>query len=133
MTQPMDELPEDVLKHSYSWGYCQLDLFGPMLCRGDVNPRTTKKMWGMLIEDTNSGAVYIDVVDDYSAHAVIMTLSRFGNLRGWPGVISSDPGSQLESAGGILMQWWHGMEDSLRQFGTSKNFEWKLSTADSPW
>ena len=62
-----------------------------------------------------------------------MTLSRFGNLRGWPGVINSDPGSQLESASGILMQWWHGMEDSLRQFGASKNFEWKLSPADSPW
>ena len=48
------------------------------------------------LSNVNSGAVYLDVVDDYSAHAVIMTLSRFGNIRGWPGVISSDPGSQLQ-------------------------------------
>ena len=133
MTQPMGELPEDLLRHAYAWGYCQLDLFGPMMCRSDVISRASKKVWGMIIEDVNSGAVYLDVVDDYSAHAVIMTLSRFGNLRGWPGVISSDPGSQLESASGILMQWWHGMEKPLSEFGTSKNFEWKLSPADSPW
>ena len=76
---------------------------------------------------------YIDVVDDYSAHAVIRTLSRFGNLRGWPNVISSDPGSQLQSASGILSNWWNEMQLPLREFGTANNFEWKVSPPDSPW
>ena len=129
----MGELPEDLLKLLHAWGFCQIDLFGPIICCGDVNARMSKKIWGILIEDVNSGAVYIDVVDDYSAHAVIMALSRFGNLRGWPSVISSDPGSQLESAGGILMQWWHTMKQPLQEFASSKNFEWRLSPADSPW
>ena len=119
----MGELPEDLLKLLHAWGFCQIDLFGPMICCGDVNARMSKKIWGILIEDVNSGAVYIDVVDDYSAHAVIMALSRFGNLRVWPSVISSDPGSQLESAGGILMQWWQTMKQPLQQFASSKNFE----------
>ena len=86
-----------------------------------------------MIEDCNSGAVYIDIVQDYSASAVLMTLKRFGSLRGWPGVISTDPGSQLESASGILNQWWKSMKRALREFGSSKNFEWKISPPDSPW
>ena len=87
----------------------------------------------MVIEDSNSGAVYIDVVQDYSTPAVLMTLRRFGSIRGWPGVISTDPGSQLESASGILDKWWQTMERALREFGSSKNFEWKVSPPDSPW
>ena len=51
--QPVGEFPAEMLKEPVAWGYCQLDLFG----RGDVNPRTTKKTWGMVIEDVNSGAV----------------------------------------------------------------------------
>ena len=133
LQQPMGELPEVLLRQPIAWGYCQLDLFGPVSCRGDVNPRTTKKTWGMILEDCNSGAVFLDVVQDYSASAVLMTLKRFGSLRGWPGVISTDPGSQLESASGILEGWWKTMERSLREFAPSKNFEWKISPPDSPW
>ena len=39
-----------------------------------------------------------------------MTL-RFGALRGWPALIRSNPGSQLESASGKLESWWSSMED----------------------
>ena len=110
-----------------------MDLFGPISCRGDVNPRTSKKTWGMVIEDVNSGAVHLDVVQDYSAQAVILSLRRFGALRGWPGVITSDPGSQLESAGGKLEEWWKDIGDSVLTFAGSKNFKWKVSPANSPW
>ena len=50
----------------------------------------------------NSGGVHIDIIQDYSAQAVLLTLRRFGSVRGWPGVIYSDPGSQLEAGGGNL-------------------------------
>ena len=133
LQQPMGEIPEDRLKQPIAWGYCQMDLFGPFSCRGDVNPRSSKKTWGMLIEDTNSGAVYIDIVQDYSTTAVLLTLRRFGSIRGWPGVICTDPGSQLESASGILERWWQTMEKQLRDFATTKNFQWKISPPDSPW
>ena len=128
----MGELPSDRIQ-PIAWAYCQMDLLGPFICRSDVNARSTKKIWGMLIEDTNSGAVYIDIVLDYSTTAVLLTLRRFGSLRGWPGVISTDPGSQLESASGILERWWQTMEKPLREFGTTKNFQWKVSPPDSPW
>ena len=133
LKQQMGSIPEDRLNDPFAWSYCQLDLFGPFKCRGDVNARTTKKTWGVIVEDTNSGAVHLDIVQDYSAPAVILSLRRFGSLRGWPGVINTDPGSQLESAGGRFEAWWSAMGESLRTFSGSKNFKWNLSPADSPW
>ena len=132
LCQPMGEFPEDILQNPVAWGCCQLDMLGPFDCRGDVNPRTTKKTWGILIEDVNSGAVKLDVVEDYSAEAVMKSLRRFGSDYGWPGVVYTDPGSQLESARGKLEGWWNSMERELREFGTSKNFKWKVSPPDSP-
>ena len=82
--QPLGGFTYDRLNEPSAWGYCQLDLFGPIKCRGDVNPKTRKKIWGIIVEDSNSGAVHLDVVRDYSAEEVIMTLNRFGSLRGWP-------------------------------------------------
>ena len=87
----------------------------------------------MIIVDANSGAVHLDIVQDYSTHAVLLSLRRFGSLRGWPGIICSDPGSQLESAGGKLVNWWVSMGDSLRSLGSTKNFKWEISPPDSPW
>ena len=110
-----------------------MDLFGPFHCRGDVNPRTTKKTWGLVIEDVNSGAVHLDVVSDYSTNAVLMSLRRFGSLRGWPRVMQSDPGSQLESASGKLESWWSSFSEPIQTLAGTKNFEWKVSPPDSPW
>ena len=132
-SQAMGEIPVDRLTNLIAWGYCQIDLFGPFSCRGDVNPRTTKKTWGMVIEDMNSGGVHLDVVQDYSANAVLTTMRRFGSLRGWPNNVYSDPGSQLVSASGKLVNWFGEMQDSLETFAGSHNFKWEISPADSPW
>ena len=59
----------------------------------------------MVLEDVNSGAVHLDIVQDYSAEAVMMSMRRFGSVRGWPGVVYSDPGSQLVSASDKLVNW----------------------------
>ena len=133
LQQPLGQFPDALLLNPTAWGYVQLDLLGPYSCRGDVNPRTTKKTWGMIIVDCNSGAVHLDIVQDYSTHAVLLSLRRFGSLRGWPGIICSDPGSQLESASGKLESWWVTMGDSLRTYGSTKNFKWEISPPDSPW
>ena len=133
LSQPLGGFPLDRLSEPVAWGYCQLDLFGPFECRSDVNSRAKKKTWGIIIEDSNSGAVHLDIVQDYSAHAVMMSLRRFGSLRGWPGVLCSDPGSQLESASGKLDTWWSSMGDKLRSLGSEKNFRWEISPPDSPW
>ena len=133
LKQPMGDFPPEMHVDPKAWGYCQLDLFGPFRCRGDVNPRTTKKIWGIVVEDVNSGAVHLDIVTDYSAGAVILSLRRLGSLRGWPGKLQSDPGSQLVAASGKVESWWKEFESVLSRYATSKNFEWKVSPPDSPW
>ena len=42
------------------------------------------KVWGAEIEDINSGAVYCDVILEYSAEAVVLMLKRFSAVHGWP-------------------------------------------------
>ena len=69
----------------------------------------------------------------YSAEAVITTLRRFGSLRGWPSKMSSDPGSQLESASGQMGSWFQEMKESLMKFAGNNKFDWEISPADSPW
>ena len=133
ISQPMGEIPAEVLKQPMAWGYCQMDLVGPFECRTEKNPRARMKTWGLVIEDVNSGAVHLDVVTDYSTHAILLALRRFGSDRGWPGVIQTDPGSQLESASGKLENWWSSFSEPLKTYASTKNFEWKVSPADSPW
>ena len=87
LNQVMGDFPPEMHSDPVAWGVCQLDLTGPYKCRGDVNPRTTKKTWVMVVEDVNSGAVHMDIVQDYSAEAVLLAMRRFGALRGWPGKI----------------------------------------------
>ena len=133
LNQVMGDFPPEMHTDPVAWGVCQLDLAGPYHCRGDVNPRTTKKTWVMVVEDVNSGAVHMDIVQDYSADAVLLAMRRFGALRGWPGTIQSDPGSQLVSAGDSLVSWWNEFEGALRRFAAAKNFSWTVSPPDSPW
>ena len=67
----------------------------------------------MVVEDVNSSAVHMDIVQDYSAEAVLLAMRRFGALRGWPGTIQSDPGCQLVSASDSLVSWWNKFEGAL--------------------
>ena len=110
-----------------------MDLFGPFSSRSDVISRASKKTWGLVIEDVNSGAVHLDVVSDYSTDSVLCTIRRFLALRGRPGVVHTDPGSQLESASGKLESWWERMKKGLSEWSSSRNFSWKISPPDSPW
>ena len=138
LSQAMGNIPEERFLDLKPWGYCQIDLLGPFTCRSDVNARVSKKIWAIIVEDVNSGAVHLDVVSDYSADAVIMAMWRFASIRGWPSVAHSDPGSQLVSASGTLVSWWDEMQNPLKTFAGSeirgkRSFEWKISPADSPW
>ena len=132
MKQIMGGIPRSQLLDQVVWGHVELDLFGPFLCRSDVNKRSSLKVWGMIIVDRNSGALHTDIVMDYSASETIKTLRRFASLRGWPTRIFSDPGSQLESSSGKLSSWFQSMQDQLGNFAADK-FEWVVSPANSPW
>ena len=90
-------------------------------------------VWGALIEDINSGAVYCDIMLDYSTEDFILMLKIFSAVHGWPSRMTSDPGSQLESATGIFTLWWTDWKESLLSLAGRQNFSWEISPADSPW
>ena len=131
--QIMGGIPAQQLVNPVAWGICEMDLFGPFLCRSDVNKRSSMKVWGVVIVDRNSGAIHCDVALDYSTQEIIKALRRFASLRGWPTKICSDPGSQLMSSSGRLESWWKNMQTELGNLGSEENFEWEISPANSPW
>ena len=131
--QVMGSIPKERLVSASAWSDVELDLFGPYECRSDVNKRSSKKVWGIIVVDKNSGAIHCDTVQDYSAQETLKALRRFGSLRGWPRSISSDPGSQLQNAAGNLVSWFQEFEGHLAENADQKGFTWKISPADSPW
>ena len=88
MSQRMGQRKMEFNEVPSVWKQVEIDLLGPFHCRGEKNPRTTVKVWGAVLEDVYSGAVNCDVVDDYSAQAVIRMLRKFAALMGWPTVVS---------------------------------------------
>ena len=93
INQKMETFSKQRFINPVAWGDVKLDLMGPYIYRSDVNNRSTIKVWGAVIEDINSGAVYCDVMLDYSTEAVILMLKRFSAVHGWPSQMTSDPGS----------------------------------------
>ena len=54
---------------------------------------------------------------------MIETLRKFAALRGWPSVISSDPGSQLVSAAGKMECWWAHWKVHCKNWLVRKDFD----------
>ena len=73
------------------------------------------------------------VVRDYLAQSVMEFLREFGSIKGWPSLISSDPGSQLVSAAGSMESWWRKMENDLLTLAGRQGFKWITNPANSPW
>lgn len=130
---PLGPIPDARLAQPVAWGRTELDLFGPYWCRGETDPRKKVKVWGIIMEDKNSTALHLDIVSGYSTDDVLAALRRFASVRGWPAVITSDPGSQLESASGKLAPWWDSMGEKLESFAAKKKCKWEISPANSPW
>ena len=125
--------PAEQMINPMAWGEVEMDLFGPFVCRSDVNKRSSVKIWGLVIVDRNSGATHCDVLMNYGAEEVVKALRRFSSLRGWPAKIVSDPGSQLVSSSGNLESWWKSLEEPLKKFAADSQFAWDISPANSPW
>ena len=45
LSQLCGEFPERRFQELVAWSFCQLDLFGPFSCRGDVNPRSPQEQY----------------------------------------------------------------------------------------
>ena len=91
MNQQMGSVSKERLVNPGTWSHVEIDLKGPFVCCSDVNKCSTTKVWGAVLEDINSGAVYSDIVSNYSTEAIILMLKRFLSICDWPRKITSDP------------------------------------------
>ena len=132
--QVMGKLPIERLKPAPAFFHSMVDLFGPYVIRGEVNKRSSKKVYGVIITDLLTRAVYIDVATDYSTDSFLMVFRRFVSIHGYPKIMFSDRGSQLSCASEELkliacdFDW-----DRVESYGFDKGLIWKFSPSDSPW
>ena len=75
--------------------------------------------------------MYIDLTEDYSTDSILQTLRRFVCIRGCPGEIQSDQGSQLIAAAkdiaNLVGSWdW----TPIHEWASSNRIKWKLAPAE---
>ncbi|XP_067937152.1 uncharacterized protein [Watersipora subatra] len=134
LTQEMGKLPKGRLTPALPFSQIVLDLFGPFPVRGEVQKRTTGKAWGVIFTDLASRAVHIEAVFGYDTSSFILALRRFTNIRGWPSVIYSDPGSQLTHAEKELRMLWNSLDQKMiYKASADHGLQWVFGAADSPW
>ena len=133
-TQNMGKLPVERLKPAPAFFHSMVDLFGPYTIRGEVNKRSSKKVYGVIVTDLLSRAVYIDIASDYSTESFLLVFRRFVSIHGYPKVVYSDKGSQLSCASEELQAISRNFDwGKIESCGYDKGLSWKFSPAESPW
>ena len=130
LQQKMGMLPPERLSPSPPFNYVVLDLFGPFHVRGEVNPRTTLKVWGVIFVCLSTRAVHIDLTQGYDTKSFIITFTRYASIRGYPEHVYADPGTQIQGAANEMQSLDLNKIGALSaKHGTT----WSGGPADSPW
>ena len=134
LKQKMGPLPEERFSPSLPFDSCMLDLFGPYLIQGEVNKRSSGKVWGVLLVDLVSRAVHIEVSSGYDTRSFLVAFRRFAAVRGYPSIIYSDPGTQLVGAHHELKIAYESLQkNEVIEVLSQKGTKWIFGPADSPW
>ena len=132
--QVMSPLPVERLKPCPAFTNVGVDYFGPFEAKGEVQQRTTGKCYGVLFVCLASGAVHIDLANDYSTDGFLLVLRHFTSFRGWPSKFFSDQGTNLVGASNVLKKLVADLDWlSIKAYGHEKGTEWKFSPADAKW
>ena len=135
LCQIMSPLPIERLQPSPAFFHTSVDLFGPFYIRDTVKKRTFGKGYGVIFTCLYSRAVQLELAEGYDTKSFMLVLRRFVSLRGYPGTLRSDRGSQLTGASKELkraVESWNW--DSIFTFGEKHNMKWILNkSADAPW
>jgi hypothetical protein len=92
-------LPEEKTKYGQSpFTDIALDLLGPTVVKAMTNKRAKLKVWPLLIVCQATSVVHIEVMHDYGSAAFMLQWRHYTAVRGRPGLVISDKGSQLTSA-----------------------------------
>ena len=129
--QLMAPLPDSRVKISPTFYVVSMDLWGPIKIKDTVKQLTRKKVWGVIFTCTVTRATYLDLTEDYSTDAILQTLRRFVSIRGCPGEIQSDQGSQLIAAAkdiARLVEKWDWKP--IHEWAANNKIKWTLAPAE---
>ena len=129
--QLMAPLPDSRVKIAPTFYTTSMDLFGPIEIKDTVKQRTRKKVWGVIFTCTVTRASYLDLTEDYSTDAILQTLRRFVSIRGCPGEIQSDQGSQLIAAAKDIAQLVEKWDwKPIQEWAVTNKIKWTLAPAE---
>ena len=128
LDQRMGNLPEERLKPSPPFFRTSLDLFGPFFVKDTVKRRITRKVYGVIFNCMVSRAIHLELVEGYDTQSFLVSFKRFTSIRGFPGYIHSDNGSQLVAANKELQEMTKKWNTSdIFNFGVNQGLVWSFN------
>ena len=132
--QIMSPLPIERLKPAQAWHQISLDYFEPFIIKGEVNKRSRGKCFGIILTCLITRGVHAEITADYSTNSFLMAYRRFSSIRGYPGIVFSDNGSQLKAASRELQSVLRSIDwDVAKTVHAEKVLVRKFTSADAPW
>ena len=119
-----------------------MDFLGPYKVKVMNNTRSFLKVWPVIFGCLNTGAVHIKLNKTYGNDALLLSISAFTSIRGYPSVFYTDRGTQLCKAAKYIdskedpVNWtWEKLEETLAAKKTKVNFclsgcQWQNGAAE---
>ena len=100
-----------------------------------MKSRTTKKVYGLILNCMVTRAVHLELVEGYDTQSFLVSFKRFISIRGYPAFVHSDNGTQLVAANKELRDMVNGWDKSrLFTFGSQQGMEWSFNkSANAPF
>ena len=106
-----------------------MDFLGPYKVKAMNNARSFLKVWPVIFGCLNTGAVHMELNKTYGTDTLLLSISAFTSIRGYPSVFYTDRGSQLCKAAKYIdskedpVNWtWGKLEETLAPKKTKINY-----------
>ena len=127
--QIMGELEPQAIQQSRPFQYVTLDLLGPLLVKGlGTERRRHFKVWAAVLVCNATRAVSIWAMEDYSTDGFLGAFSSHCAIYGAPSLVTSDQGTQLRGAAGVMPNW-----EMVQHKTASSGTTWRFIPAQAPW
>ena len=143
LTQREGFLPEErMLIFTPPFTATAMDFLGPFRVKAMNNARSFLKVWPVVFGCLNTGAVHIELNKTYGTDALLLSITAFTSIRGYPATFYTDRGSQLCKAAQYVdtkedpKNWgWDVVEDALARKKSQVKFclpgcQWQNGSAE---
>ena len=119
-----------------------MDFLGPFKIKAMVRSKMSMKVWPVVFACLNTGAVHVELNKTYGTDALLLSITAFTSLRGYPKIFYTDRGSQLCKAAQFIesvedpASWnWDQVEEAVALKTSQVKFclpgcQWQNSTTE---